>query len=154
MSLVSCASHVAPYSNRGVGLIGRAPSTSNLINMMPRGCLVHPSQYHKRMTSSTLFGPMQLRLSMTKIIMLCMRQVHTFKNGSYTCQDLWQLRQPNQFPSLLCHLCSQEYVNLWCQRFQCFRRSPPPKQGFFMRPDKAFHDWWVLHKHHPPIPEG
>jgi hypothetical protein len=35
-----------------------------------------------------------------------------------------------------------------------FAKAPPPKQGFFIRPDKAFHDWWVLHKHRPPIPEG
>jgi hypothetical protein len=33
-----------------------------------------------------------------------------------------------------------------------FAEVPPPKQGFFIRPDKAFHDWWVNHKKHPPIP--
>jgi hypothetical protein len=32
--------------------------------------------------------------------------------------------------------------------------APPPKQGFYIRPDKAFRDWWVLHKGRPPIPEG
>ena len=35
-----------------------------------------------------------------------------------------------------------------------FAEAPPPKQGFFVRPDKAFHDWWVNHKKRPPIPEG
>jgi hypothetical protein len=35
-----------------------------------------------------------------------------------------------------------------------FAEAPPPKQGFFIRPDKAFRDWWILHKHRPPIPEG
>ena len=27
-----------------------------------------------------------------------------------------------------------------------FAEAPPPKQGFYLRPDKAFHDWWVIHK--------
>jgi hypothetical protein len=35
-----------------------------------------------------------------------------------------------------------------------FAEAPPPKQGFYIRPDKAFCDWWVLHKRRPPIPEG
>jgi len=35
-----------------------------------------------------------------------------------------------------------------------FAEAPPPKQGFFIRPDKAFHDWWINHKHRDPIPHG
>ena len=31
---------------------------------------------------------------------------------------------------------------------------PPPKQGFFIRPDRAFNEWWVRHKKLPPIPPG
>jgi hypothetical protein len=34
-----------------------------------------------------------------------------------------------------------------------FGEAPPPKQGFFIRPDKAFHGWWKS-KGRPPIPEG
>ncbi len=30
-----------------------------------------------------------------------------------------------------------------------FAEAPPPKQGFFIRPDKAFHEWWA-YKNHPP----
>jgi hypothetical protein len=33
-----------------------------------------------------------------------------------------------------------------------FAKAPPPKQGFYIRPNKAFHDWWVKHKGRPPIP--
>ena len=33
-----------------------------------------------------------------------------------------------------------------------FGEAPPPKQGFFIRPDKAFHDWWTKCKKRPPIP--
>jgi len=35
-----------------------------------------------------------------------------------------------------------------------FAEAPPPKQGFFVRPDRAFLDWWVHHKKRPPIPDG
>jgi hypothetical protein len=33
-----------------------------------------------------------------------------------------------------------------------FAEAPPPKQGFFIHPDRAFHKWWVTHKKLPPIP--
>ena len=26
-----------------------------------------------------------------------------------------------------------------------FAKAPPPKQPFFIRPDRAFHEWWVNH---------
>jgi hypothetical protein len=35
-----------------------------------------------------------------------------------------------------------------------FAEAPPPKQGFYIRPDRAFNDWWVQHKNRPPIPPG
>jgi hypothetical protein len=35
-----------------------------------------------------------------------------------------------------------------------FAEAPPPKQGFYIRSDKAFRGWWVHHKRRPPIPEG
>ena len=35
-----------------------------------------------------------------------------------------------------------------------FAEAPPPKQGFYICPDWAFNDWWVKHKHLPPIPPG
>ncbi len=33
-----------------------------------------------------------------------------------------------------------------------FAEAPPPKQGFYIHPDKAFNDWWVQHKKRTPIP--
>jgi hypothetical protein len=33
-----------------------------------------------------------------------------------------------------------------------FAEARPPKQGFFIYPDRAFHDWWVNKKGKPPIP--
>jgi hypothetical protein len=35
-----------------------------------------------------------------------------------------------------------------------FTEAPPPKQGFFIRPDRAFNEWWVQHKKLPPLPPG
>jgi hypothetical protein len=35
-----------------------------------------------------------------------------------------------------------------------FAEAPPPKQGFYIRPDKAFHEWWTVHKQRPPVPPG
>ena len=32
-----------------------------------------------------------------------------------------------------------------------FAEAPPPKQVFYVQPDKAFHDWWTIHKKSPPI---
>ena len=35
-----------------------------------------------------------------------------------------------------------------------FAEAPPPKQGFFIRPDAAFKAWWTTHKGRPPIPDN
>ncbi|KAL7532881.1 hypothetical protein ACHAWF_004272, partial [Thalassiosira exigua] len=35
-----------------------------------------------------------------------------------------------------------------------FGEAPPPKQGFYICPDKAIRHWWVHHKKRPPIPDG
>jgi hypothetical protein len=35
-----------------------------------------------------------------------------------------------------------------------FAKAPSPKQGFFILPDRAFHDWWMIHLQRPPIPDG
>jgi hypothetical protein len=35
-----------------------------------------------------------------------------------------------------------------------FAEAPHSKQGFHIRLDKAFHDWWVNHIKRPPIPPG
>jgi hypothetical protein len=35
-----------------------------------------------------------------------------------------------------------------------FAGAPPPKQPFFIQPDKAFHEWWVNHLKRDPILQG
>ena len=32
-----------------------------------------------------------------------------------------------------------------------FAEAPPPKQGFYIYPDRAFNDWWVHHLLRPPL---
>jgi hypothetical protein len=34
-----------------------------------------------------------------------------------------------------------------------FSKAPPPKQGFYIQPDRAFHEWWAA-QGREPIPEG
>jgi hypothetical protein len=35
-----------------------------------------------------------------------------------------------------------------------FAKAPPPKQGFYILPDRAFHEWWEHHKGRATIPPG
>ena len=35
-----------------------------------------------------------------------------------------------------------------------FAEAPPPKKGFYIYPDKAFHNWWVNNKKQPPLQNG
>ncbi len=35
-----------------------------------------------------------------------------------------------------------------------FAEAPPPKQGFYIRPDPAFRAWWTTHKGRPPLPHN
>ncbi len=35
-----------------------------------------------------------------------------------------------------------------------FAEAPPPKQGFFIQPERAFHEWWTIHLKRPPIPDS
>ena len=35
-----------------------------------------------------------------------------------------------------------------------FGDAPPPKQGFQIQPDKAFHDWWTIYKKTPTDSKG
>ena len=38
--------------------------------------------------------------------------------------------------------------------FNASGEAPLPKQGFFVRPDKAFHIWWLHSRNRPLIPTG
>jgi hypothetical protein len=35
-----------------------------------------------------------------------------------------------------------------------FAKAPPPKQGFFIRPNRAFNKWWENYLNKPPILPG
>jgi hypothetical protein len=48
-------------------------------------------------------------------------------------------------------LASKNLLVFCADVFNAVAKAPPPKQGFYVRPDKAVHDWWVNHKGCPPI---
>jgi hypothetical protein len=35
-----------------------------------------------------------------------------------------------------------------------FAEAPPPKQGFYIYPDRAFYEWWTIHKQQLPLGPG
>ena len=35
-----------------------------------------------------------------------------------------------------------------------FAEALPPKQGFYIYPDRVFNEWWVHHLLHPPLEPG
>jgi hypothetical protein len=35
-----------------------------------------------------------------------------------------------------------------------FVEAPSPKQGFYISPDCAFHEWWTKHLNQPPLDPG
>ena len=48
---------------------------------------------------------------------------------------------------------AENLVVLGADVSNAFGEAPLPKQGFFIRPDKAIREWWVS-KGRPPIPHG
>ncbi len=60
-------------------------------------------------------------------------------------------------PALVCSMASRQlriFLTIGSDVSNAFAEAPPPKQGFYIRPDKAFHEWWTIHKKRPPIPHG
>jgi hypothetical protein len=49
---------------------------------------------------------------------------------------------------------AESLIVYWADVSNAFAEAPPPKQGFYIRPDKAFHEWWTVHKKRLPIPQG
>jgi hypothetical protein len=45
-------------------------------------------------------------------------------------------------------------LNWLLRKTNAFAEAPPPKQGFFIRPDRAFNEWWTQHKNRPPLEQG
>ena len=60
-----------------------------------------------------------------------------------------QLCQSNKCPPILRCCRRWESTGIWHQRLR-LAEAPPPKQGFFICPDRTFNAWWVKHKQPPP----
>ncbi len=37
------------------------------------------------------------------------------------------------------------------ENLMVYGAEPPPKQGFYIYPDRAFHEWWTNHLKWPPL---
>ncbi len=83
-----------------------------------------------------------------------MQWLPMIRPGTNTWSHLCELCQLHRLLLVPCHLGSQEYINLRANISNAFAEAPPPKQGFYIYPDRAFKDWWVHHKKNPPIPDG
>jgi hypothetical protein len=69
---------------------------------------------------------------------LCMQWLPTIRSGTNTLSHLCKLHQPHRLSLILCNLGSQEHVNLWGRRIQCFCRSTATKAGFLHLPRQSF----------------
>jgi hypothetical protein len=49
---------------------------------------------------------------------------------------------------------AENLIVYWVDVSNAFAEAPPPKQDFYIRPDKAFYEWWTVHKQRPPVPPG
>jgi hypothetical protein len=62
----------------------------------------------------------------------------------------------NQTSSHLFHAVVAAKNRLVCgsDMYNAFAKAPPPKQGVYIRPNRAFTEWWKNYKSWPPIPLG
>ncbi len=49
---------------------------------------------------------------------------------------------------------AEKLIVYWADVSNAFAEAPPLKQGFYIRPNNAFHEWWTTHKKRPPIQPG
>ena len=64
------------------------------------------------------------------------------------------MRRSNKFPLIYAVSAAENLLNYGADVSNAFAEAPPPKQGFYIHPDRAFREWWVHHKKRPPILEG
>jgi hypothetical protein len=76
------------------------------------------------------------------------------QSGSVQVLDKTYANCVNQTSSQLFYAiaASENLVVYGADVCNAFAEAPPPKQGFYVRPDRAFNKLWVNHKKRPPIP--
>ncbi len=74
-------------------------------------------------------------------------------NGSTQSGQVWVLDETyancvNQTSARLFYgiMAAENLIVYGADVSNAFAEAPPPKQGFSIRPDKAFHEWWTTHK--------
>ncbi len=78
------------------------------------------------------------------------------RSGSVQVLDKTYANCVDQTSSRLFYaIATAENLVIYCADVcNAFAEAPPPKQGFYVQPDRAFNEWWVHHKKQPPIPDG
>ncbi len=80
----------------------------------------------------------------------------SLRSGSVQVLDKIHVNCVDQTSSCLFYaIAAAENLLIFCANVSyAFAKAPPPKQGFYICPNRAFNDWWVKHKRRPPIPPG
>jgi hypothetical protein len=126
---------------------GRTQNTYSWINMMRKGCSAIQSALKTGTQSSILSGHTPLRrLTVERMLAVSATAQH----------DLVLYEFLMKLMSCLFYAiaAAENLLMFGSDVSNAFAEAPPPKQGFYIRPDKAFHEWCVKHKHCPPIPPG
>jgi hypothetical protein len=82
-----------------------------------------------------------------------MRWVHPWRTGSSIGLHTYA-NSPDQTCARIFYAlaAAENMVIFGADVSNAFAEAPPPKQGFYIRPDTAFHAWWTIHKRRDPIP--
>ena len=130
-SPASINSLVVNSSSNRTGTNGLHPSTSNSINTMLRVCLGTLYMLKMMRPCSELSGHTPLKLSMAAT-----RPVARVTEFFYSISA------------------AENLLIFGADVSNAFAEAPPPKQGFYIIPDRAFFNWWINRKKRPPIPHG
>ena len=82
-----------------------------------------------------------------------MQWLHPCWTGPGPRSHLCQLCRPHQWQIFYSIAAVENLVIHGSDVSNAFGEAPPPKQGFFLRPDRAFRNWWNKSVR-TPIPEG
>ncbi len=71
-----------------------------------------------------------------------------------SCFNTWQRNDQTRARVFYSVIATENLIIFGTDVSNAFAEAPTPKQGFIIRPDKAFCDWWVNRKKREPIPQG
>jgi hypothetical protein len=85
---------------------------------------------------------------------MCLRRFTSSRPSQNTQRDLRE-RVDQTSSRMFYAICAAKNLLIYgADVSNAFAKVPPPKQGFFIFPDRAFIKWWEMHKQFPPLPAG